>query len=255
MIARLGSQTKSAVRCCAGGARRGVRWAHGVRASRPPARVVVVGTGPVDPRGRRPRRPRRRRRPARRTTRSPRSAASREVIDKLAGDDAAALRHLHRLRRAGHDADPRRSAAPSCSAASSARTPPGTGPEVEREVVRALMLLRLSTLATGRTGVRPGDRARLRRDARRRHHAGRARVRLAGLLRRPRAARARRARADGRGRGAGRRRRPPARRRGARRRRASRPSSSPRRRGSPSSTAPTACSGCWCSPCTTCACC
>ena len=31
----------------------------------------------------------------------------------------------------------------------------GTGAEVEREVVRALMLLRLSTLATGRTGVRP----------------------------------------------------------------------------------------------------
>ena len=31
----------------------------------------------------------------------------------------------------------------------------GTGPEVEREVVRALMLLRINTLATGRTGVRP----------------------------------------------------------------------------------------------------
>jgi len=31
----------------------------------------------------------------------------------------------------------------------------GTGPEVEREVVRALMLLRLQTLSTGRTGVRP----------------------------------------------------------------------------------------------------
>src|SRR5215212_1335427 len=30
----------------------------------------------------------------------------------------------------------------------------GSGSEVEREVVRALMLLRLSTLATGRTGVR-----------------------------------------------------------------------------------------------------
>jgi histidine ammonia-lyase len=30
----------------------------------------------------------------------------------------------------------------------------GSGPEVEREVVRALMTLRLSTLATGRTGVR-----------------------------------------------------------------------------------------------------
>src|SRR5262245_6735754 len=30
----------------------------------------------------------------------------------------------------------------------------GSGPEVEREVVRAMMLLRLSTLATGRTGIR-----------------------------------------------------------------------------------------------------
>ena len=34
----------------------------------------------------------------------------------------------------------------------------GSGPEVEREVTRALMLLRLSTLATGRTGIRPADR-------------------------------------------------------------------------------------------------
>jgi histidine ammonia-lyase len=32
----------------------------------------------------------------------------------------------------------------------------GSGPEVEREVVRALMLLRLSTLTTGHTGIRPG---------------------------------------------------------------------------------------------------
>ncbi|APT92801.1 histidine ammonia-lyase [Corynebacterium phocae] len=31
----------------------------------------------------------------------------------------------------------------------------GSGPEVEQEVIRALMLLRLSTLCTGRTGVRP----------------------------------------------------------------------------------------------------
>jgi histidine ammonia-lyase len=31
----------------------------------------------------------------------------------------------------------------------------GSGPEVEREVVRAMMLLRLSTMTTGRTGVRP----------------------------------------------------------------------------------------------------
>src|SRR3954462_4684309 len=35
----------------------------------------------------------------------------------------------------------------------------GSGPGVEREVVRALMFLRLSTLATGRTGVRPGTAA------------------------------------------------------------------------------------------------
>jgi histidine ammonia-lyase len=39
----------------------------------------------------------------------------------------------------------------------------GSGPEVEREVVRALMLLRLSTLATGRTGVRR-ETARLMAD-------------------------------------------------------------------------------------------
>ncbi|MEW1846521.1 aromatic amino acid lyase, partial [Nonomuraea angiospora] len=31
----------------------------------------------------------------------------------------------------------------------------GSGPEVETEVVRALMLLRLHTLATGHTGIRP----------------------------------------------------------------------------------------------------
>ena len=35
----------------------------------------------------------------------------------------------------------------------------GSGPEVEREVVRGLMLLRLSTLTTGHTGVRPRPRA------------------------------------------------------------------------------------------------
>ncbi|WP_435747231.1 histidine ammonia-lyase [Nocardioides sp. SYSU DS0663] len=39
----------------------------------------------------------------------------------------------------------------------------GSGPEVEQEVTRVLMLLRLSTLATGRTGVRPAT-ARLLAD-------------------------------------------------------------------------------------------
>ncbi|MGY1763361.1 histidine ammonia-lyase [Geodermatophilus sp. SYSU D00779] len=81
-------------------------------------------------------------------------ARSRSVVDALAGDDRphygvstgfGALATLHipveqrgRLQRSlvrSHAA--------------------GSGPEVEREVVRALMLLRLSTLATGRTGVRP----------------------------------------------------------------------------------------------------
>ncbi len=59
----------------------------------------------------------------------------------------------------------------------------GSGPEVEREVVRALMLLRLSTLATGRTGVRPETARAYAGAAERRDHPGRARVRLAGLLR------------------------------------------------------------------------
>ena len=65
----------------------------------------------------------------------------------------------------------------------------GSGPEVEREVVRALMLLRLSTLATGRTGVREETAQTYAALLNAGHHPGRARVRLARLLRRPRAAR------------------------------------------------------------------
>ncbi len=68
------------------------------------------------------------------------------------------------------------------------------------------MLLRLSTLATGHTGIRPETAQLLAGAAHARDHAGGARVRLARLLRRPRAAVALRARADGRGRGARRRR-------------------------------------------------
>ena len=82
----------------------------------------------------------------------------------------------------------------------------GSGPEVEREVVRALMLLRLSTLATGHTGVRR-ETAQLYADLLSpRDHASRPRVRLARLLRRPRSARALRAGPDRRGRGPRRRR-------------------------------------------------
>ena len=80
---------------------------------------------------------------------------SRAVIDGLVDDPrphygvstgfgALALRHIPADRRA----ELQRSLIHSHAA--------GTGAEVEREVVRALMLLRLSTLATGRTGVRRG---------------------------------------------------------------------------------------------------
>ncbi|MGW0130446.1 histidine ammonia-lyase [Streptomyces sp. NPDC003299] len=80
-------------------------------------------------------------------------ARSREVIESLADDvvphygvstgfGALATRHIPTALRA----QLQRSLVRSHAA--------GSGPEVEREVVRALMLLRLSTLATGRTGVR-----------------------------------------------------------------------------------------------------
>jgi histidine ammonia-lyase len=80
-------------------------------------------------------------------------AASRKVIEALAEDDqphygvstgfgALATRHIPVELRAQLQRSLIRSHAA------------GSGPEVETEVVRALMLLRLSTLATGRTGVR-----------------------------------------------------------------------------------------------------
>ncbi|HEX7164330.1 MAG TPA: histidine ammonia-lyase [Trebonia sp.] len=80
-------------------------------------------------------------------------SASRKVIEALAHDPAPhygvstgfgalAARHIP----AGRRAQLQRSLIRSHAA--------GSGPEVEAEVVRAMMLLRLSTLATGRTGVR-----------------------------------------------------------------------------------------------------
>ena len=79
--------------------------------------------------------------------------ASRKIIEALAEDDqphygvstgfgALATRHIPPERRAQLQRSLIRSHAA------------GSGPEVEAEVVRAMMLLRLSTLATGRTGVR-----------------------------------------------------------------------------------------------------
>jgi histidine ammonia-lyase len=81
-------------------------------------------------------------------------AASRAVVENLADDvephygistgfGALATKHIPHEQRALLQQSLIRSHAA------------GTGPEVEREVVRAMMLLRLSTLATGRTGIRP----------------------------------------------------------------------------------------------------
>ncbi|HEX6326744.1 MAG TPA: histidine ammonia-lyase [Jiangellaceae bacterium] len=81
-------------------------------------------------------------------------AKTREVVEHLAAADlpyygvstgfgALATRHIPADRRAQLQRSLIRSHAA------------GSGEEVEREVVRGLMLLRLSTLATGRTGVRP----------------------------------------------------------------------------------------------------
>jgi histidine ammonia-lyase len=78
----------------------------------------------------------------------------RAVVDRLAGEPtpaygistgfgALATRHIPAEMRA----QLQRSLVRSHAA--------GSGPEVEREVVRGLMLLRLSTLATGHTGIRP----------------------------------------------------------------------------------------------------
>lgn len=81
-------------------------------------------------------------------------AAARQRVDELAesptpaygistGFGALATRHIDPALRA----QLQRSLVRSHAA--------GSGPEVETEVVRALMLLRLSTLATGHTGIRP----------------------------------------------------------------------------------------------------
>ncbi|MBL8928433.1 MAG: histidine ammonia-lyase [Pseudonocardia sp.] len=86
-------------------------------------------------------------------------SASRAVVEALADDPAPhygvstgfgalANRHIP----AGLRAELQRSLVRSHAA--------GSGPEVEREVVRAMQLLRLSTLATGRTGVRLGTARR-----------------------------------------------------------------------------------------------
>jgi histidine ammonia-lyase len=80
-------------------------------------------------------------------------AESRRVVEALAGDaephygistgfGALATKHIPASQRAVLQQSLIRSHAA------------GSGPEVEREAVRAMMLLRLSTLATGRTGVR-----------------------------------------------------------------------------------------------------
>ncbi|PPK92610.1 histidine ammonia-lyase [Kineococcus xinjiangensis] len=71
------------------------------------------------------------------------AAADRPVYGVSTGFGALATRHIPVEKRA----QLQRSLVRSHAA--------GSGPEVEREVVRAMVLLRLATLASGRTGVRP----------------------------------------------------------------------------------------------------
>ena len=101
----------------------------------------------------------------------------------------------------------------------------GVGAPMPREVVRAMMLLRVRSLALGHSGVRPLVAAGARRPAQPRHHAVGAGARIARRLRRPRAAGPLRARAARRGLGARQGRRPGGRRRcaGARRAATDRP--------------------------------
>ena len=81
-------------------------------------------------------------------------ATSRAIVDALAGDTRP-----HYGISTGFGALATTSIAPSRRAALQASLirshAAGTGTPVESEVVRAMMLLRLSTLATGRTGIRP----------------------------------------------------------------------------------------------------
>ena len=79
----------------------------------------------------------------------------------------------------------RRSSGPVSSGRSSPPTPPGMGDPVEPEVVRAMVLLRVRTLASGRTGARPELAQSSAGPARRRAAARGPRVRLARLQRRP----------------------------------------------------------------------
>jgi histidine ammonia-lyase len=81
-------------------------------------------------------------------------AASRTVIEALATDDRphyGISTGFGALATTYIDADRRTQLQRSLVRSHAA----GSGPEVEREVVRALMLLRISTLLTGRTGIAP----------------------------------------------------------------------------------------------------
>ena len=81
-------------------------------------------------------------------------AASRALIDALAGDDAphyGVSTGFGALATTSIPPERRQQLQRSLVRSHAA----SSGPEIEREVVRGTVLLRLSTLATGRTGVRP----------------------------------------------------------------------------------------------------
>ena len=73
-----------------------------------------------------------------------------------AADPPAGLRHLDRVRRAGHHPPhPTRAAHGTSSGHSCARTPQAAATSSSARSWRAMMLLRARTLASGHTGVRP----------------------------------------------------------------------------------------------------
>ena len=106
----------------------------------------------------------------------------RTAIDELVESGTAGLRTLDRFRFPRDDVHLARGAPRPAALLDSFSHAAGVGPEVETEVVRAMMVSRLTNLCSGVSGVRPVDGRGLRRAAERRHHADRARVRIARVL-------------------------------------------------------------------------